>query len=95
MLSSCLKDPDLNPSCQSNNLGTLKVQNNKDHPYDVYVNNSYRGTAPSKGSKTFNDLTAGTYSIYYEQANGYVLYPTTYNQSVTIIRCQVFNATLN
>jgi hypothetical protein len=94
MLQSCFKDNDLNPGCQVNNLGTLKVKNNMNHPYDVFVNSAYRGTVPSKGERSYDDLTAGTYSVYYEQSSGYILYPTTFNQSVTIVRCRVFTSTL-
>jgi len=94
LLTSCLQDPDLNPRCQVDNFGTLKVENKFNDQYNVYVNNSYKGRVNAKSSISFDDLSVGTYSTYYEQANGYLLYPTTFSLSVTISRCKVYPVTL-
>lgn len=95
-LSSCTKDNDLNkPQCEQNNTGTLRVVCNLSDPYKVYVNNAYKGTVGAYTSADFGNVTAGTYSTRYEQASGYIFYPTEYTLSVTITQCNTFTANLN
>ena len=87
--SGCTKDnQQFTPACETNNTGTLKVVCNLEDPYKVYLNNAYKGTVGAYTSKDFGDITSGTYSTRYEQASGYVFYPTEYTASVTITRCQ-------
>jgi len=98
--SSCSKDDDNDndiniPACETNNVGTLRVDSNKEDPYKVYVNSAYKGTVGAYATADFGNIAAGTYSTRYEQASGYILYPTEYTLSVTITQCQTFTATLN
>lgn len=93
-LSGCQQNAALRPTCEVNNTGKLRVQSYKGDPYRVYVNNAYRGTV-SPFSNDEYDLTAGTYATRYEQASGYILYPTEYTLSVTIQQCNTFTATIN
>jgi hypothetical protein len=90
----CVKSNALSPACEINNTGTLKVVCNKSDPYKVYLNNAYKGTVGSYTSKDFGNISAGTYATRYEQASGYLLYPTEYTLSVTIPQCNTFTATL-
>ena len=94
-LSGCQQNAAFKPTCEVNNTGTLRVQSYKGDPYRVYVNNAFKGTVGAFSNQTFDDITAGTYATRYEQASGYILYPTEYTLSVTIQQCNTFTATLN
>lgn len=93
LFNGCKKDDPNDPNnpnaapCIQNNSGTLAVDNYEDDPYYVYVNGAYRGTVGAFGYSTYS-ITAGTYSTKYTQASGYILYPTEYTSSVTIVKCQ-------
>jgi hypothetical protein len=88
-------DNDINsPTCEVNNVGTLRVVCNLEDPYKVYVNNAYKGTVNAYNTADFNNITAGTYSTRYEQASGWILYPTEFTSSVTITQCGTTTVTL-
>lgn len=83
------------PTCERDNTGTMKVVNNLGDPYRVYLNNSLKGSVGAFTSRDFENLSVGTYSARYEQASGYLLYPTIYSGSMTIVQCETSRVDLN
>jgi hypothetical protein len=81
-----------NHPCVAANKGWLKVVNNSANPYDVTIT----------GPTAVNDFTlpggyqadsiyvgVGTYGLHSVQLSGYVLFPSEYNTTITLPRCNV------
>ena len=90
---SCAKE-DTRPDCEKNNWGTLSVDSYKSDPYQVYIDNAYKGTVAAYGLVTYDKITAGTHATKYVQASGYVFTPTEYTLSVNITQCNTFTASI-
>lgn len=89
----CAKE-DTRPDCEKNDWGSLKVDSYKSDPYEVYIDNAYKGTVSAYGDVTYANISSGTHATKYIQASGYILYPTEYTLSVNIPQCSTFTANL-
>ena len=91
LFAACEKESDSDtnenvPDCEKNNTGTIKILNNEDDKYYIYVDDVFKGSiAPN--TYTNLEYTAGFHLIKYEQADGYVLYPTVKEVTGTLAQC--------
>ena len=80
------------PACQTNNTGTIYFQNTQVDPYKLYINGTIVGTVSggSVGSPTQSaayTTSAGSVLLKAVQASGYILFPTTYTNTVSLPQC--------
>jgi hypothetical protein len=78
---------DYNPPCKTGNYGILYISNTNSKPYNVYRDGSYVTYISSGSSFTNNSATAGCSNWRFEQASGYVFYPTVYTDYKCVEQC--------
>jgi hypothetical protein len=88
----CTKEPVDPPtttpqSCEVFNTGIIKVVNKQVDPYDIYLNNVYKGSVQANSTLDIT-TTPNTYSFLAEQKSGYLFYPTKFTASVTSRQCR-------
>ncbi len=76
-----------NPPCKTSNYGTLYISNSHSSPYRVYRDGSYYAYVYGNGSFTDNQSSASCSSWRFEQASGYVFYPTVYTDYECVSQC--------
>lgn len=81
------------PDCEKNNTCDLYVKNNESDDYDIYWGDSFIFRINKKSSKTLT-IPAGQQVIKCKQANGYILWPTVYNKTVSGAACTTVNITI-
>ncbi|MCC6841441.1 MAG: hypothetical protein IT264_00050 [Saprospiraceae bacterium] len=83
---SCSKE-DNRPDCEKNDTGTFLLVNNSKNRYYITVNNLKQADLPGLKKQSFV-ANSGLYSIYVEQAEGYILTPTTKNFTINVFQCK-------
>jgi|GEM_PF-3092648 len=77
------------PDCQEYNYGWIKVHNTHDSNYRVYINGVYKGNVSGYGYTASFQYNSGTNAtIYAEQIDGYILYPSEFTSYGTVLQCQ-------
>lgn len=86
-------DPNV-PLCVQQNFGFVRVKNNYDSNYSVYINNDYKGTVSGYGTSASFQYTAGSsVSVRILQIDGYLFYPSEFFGSGLIVQCQTITVT--
>ena len=88
MFVGCKKD------CEKNGTGSFRVNNSLSDPYEIWIDNSYEGTAPAFGSKEILNVPSGNHDVEYIQESGWTVWATKYTQSITVVSCNQFNSSL-
>jgi PKD repeat protein len=82
------------PACEQQNIGWVKVRNNYDSNYSVYINGIYKGTVSGYGTSASFEYPAGSnVSVRILQNDGYVFYPSEFFGNGLIVRCQTITVT--
>lgn len=77
------------PLCQQQNFGWVKVRNNYDSNYSVYINNEYKGSVSGYGTTAQFQYPAGAnVSVRILQIDGYIFYPSEFFGTGLIVQCQ-------
>jgi hypothetical protein len=98
--ASCNKDDNTGPGnnntqdCQTHHYGSLLVTNYLSDPYEVYIDNSYKGLVDANNFATFHNTSSGTHATKYIQHSGFVLYPTQYTATANISDCNTATITI-
>lgn len=88
-----LKDQDdLRPACEKNNTGTLMLRSLQDDHYELFIDGVSRGSIAPGATATI-DLSAGYHALRTEQINGWLFFPTIFDDSVVIGQCQLHQKT--
>jgi hypothetical protein len=82
--SNCQNDN--RPPCEKNNTGTIVFDNYSSNPYDCFVNGQYRGRVNGYGVFSVN-VAPGSVSLKARQYSGYVLYPSEFNATGSVLKC--------
>jgi len=82
------KKSDTSPNqCETNKTGIIKISNNSNDTYDIYLDNSYKMSIVGSSIKELTVSEGNNKNLYAEQADGYILYPTTESKSLNVVRC--------
>lgn len=74
-------------NCEKEKTGNIVFWNQSKDDYDVYINNTFKFTIEGWYTHPI-DLPGGyTYNIQVKQKNGYILYPTVKNYTVSLSVC--------
>ena len=67
-------------------VGTVRFTNISSNPYDLYLNGNFYTEMPGNSFLEV-DLYEGMHSVYVEQVSGYLLFPTTASNSISVFGC--------
>ncbi|HIS34870.1 MAG TPA: hypothetical protein IAA79_08095 [Candidatus Avirikenella pullistercoris] len=82
------------PYCEKNNAFFLFIKNNESDNYNIYINKSFISKIGKNETQSFA-LSAGKgFEIRLEQIDGYIFYPTVYNEYVSGEKCETINITI-
>lgn len=85
---SCDSSKDNLSPCEVNKTGTVTISNSSTNPYDIYIDNVYKGRlAGGTISQKITVDEGNGREFYAEQVSGYLLYPTTKRSTTNVIRC--------
>jgi hypothetical protein len=78
-LLSCGKEEDTRPDCQKQSVSYLVVSNNSQHPYDIYIGNTYKMRVEPRTVTAQIPITKTPSKTLIEarQASGYTTTPKT------------------
>lgn len=82
------------PPCELNHYGNYNAYNNNIDPYFLYVNGTLKATVPGYTYLSVTNTASGYYSMHWVQASGYLIYPTVYDNSVTVYDCNTTSCTI-
>ncbi len=75
--------------CNTNHTGTLRITSYRSDPYRAYRDGSYYAYISAGESKTYNNYSSQCNSWRFEQASGYVFYPTVYTSTGCVSDCGI------
>ena len=87
LLTFSCKEEKVTTNCERDNTFEVKLTNETDEPYKVFINEKYIGSILAKRENTYN-VPAGTYKISVKQAAEYILYPKLYEWTGTHSACE-------
>ncbi len=88
IFQSCDSSNDNLEPCEVNKTGTLTISNSSSNPYDVYIDNVFKGRLAGGTISQKITVDEGNGRVFYaEQVSGYLLFPTTKTSTTNIIRC--------
>jgi hypothetical protein len=73
--------------CEVNKTGSLKVLNYSQNPYKIFVDGVFWGNVAGNSNILIDVVGAGIKDIKAEQISGFILFPTTFQNNVTITSC--------
>ena len=77
--------------CESSKTGTLKISNNSNDVYDIYVDDVYKLSISGGTIKEITLNEGNNRNLYAEQIDGYLVYPTKISETLNIVRCSSYN----
>lgn len=87
LLAGCKKSEPL-ADCEVNKTGSIKVVNSSANPYRLYVDGTFYGNVPGNANFTIETIGAGAGKfVFVEQISGYLVFPSTFQNSLTVNQC--------
>jgi len=95
LMFGCGGKEDIAPPCETNATATITISNTLSDPYDLYVDNVFKSTIPSKQILKDYVLKEGNGTkILLRQKSGYIFFPTEYISTLNIVRCSNYTKTI-
>lgn len=87
LLGGCTQSEIGKQDCEVNNQGNIRVRSIQNETFAIYLNGGYKGPVGAGQTVTYEDITAGTYTIEAREVD-YIFSQDIYSASITLTQCE-------